>query len=596
MNIDILLREGIQQAFQSLFNIALALEDIELQSTRKEFEGTHTFVCFPFAAACKLSPEGVANEIGNWLQHHTDWLARFNVVKGFLNLMLKDTIWLEQFNQMYQTEKFCYFPSNGQKIVVEFSSPNTNKPLHLGHLRNNFLGYAVSQILQAVGYEVYQVNLINDRGIHICKSMVAYQHWGRGETPESTGLKGDQLVGKYYVKFDQVYKEQVAALTQTLGDAEQAAKQAPLLQEVQAMLKNWEAGDMEVLALWEKMNSWVYEGFQSTYQKLNITFDKVYYESQTYLLGKEVIAEGLAKGVFYKKSDGSVWIDLTQEGLDEKLLLRSDGTAVYITQDMGTADLRYQDFKPHKLVYVVGNEQDYHFEVLTKIMQRLGRPYATDMYHLSYGMVDLPTGKMKSREGTVVDADMLIEEMVETAEKHTKELGKIDEFSEIEAKELYQVLGMGALRYFLLRVDAKKRLLFDPRASIDFQGDTGPFIQYTHARIAAVLRKAEQANINFKSTEIAKNIDLHPLERELIVQLATFPEKLKESAMSYAPAIVAQHALEISKAYNRMYAELSMLHEPDIKLKLFRLQLSTLVASVIRTMMHLLGIVVPDRM
>jgi arginyl-tRNA synthetase len=595
MNIDLSLCKSIQKAFQHLFELNLPLEEIELQATRKEFEGTHTLVCFPFASSCKLSPEETANKIGKWMLANTDLLASFNVIKGFLNLVVKDSIWLEAFSHMYQAKKFGYLSPNGQKIVVEFSSPNTNKPLHLGHLRNNFLGHAVSQILEAAGYEVYKVNLINDRGIHICKSMVAYQHWGRGETPASVGLKGDQLVGKYYVKFEQAYKAQVAELIQTLGNPEQAAQQAPLLQEAQNMLESWEAGDVAVLALWEKMNSWVYEGFDVTYKKLAITFDKIYYESQTYLLGKQVVAEGLSKGVFYQKPDGSVWIDLTQEGLDEKLLLRSNGTAVYITQDMGTADLRYQDFKPHQLIYVVGNEQDYHFEVLTKIMQRLGRPYAAHMYHLSYGMVDLPTGKMKSREGTVVDADMLIEEMVETAEKYTKELGKIDGFSAVEAKELYHVLAMGALKYFLLRVDAKKRLLFDPQASIDFQGDTGPFIQYTHARIAAVLRKAEQASISFKF-KIDNNLSLHPLEREVIIQLNAFPKKLQEAASTYAPAIVAQQALEISKAYNRMYAALSILHEPEHGLKIFRLQLSLLVATTIRTMMQFLGIVMPERM
>ncbi|MHB9147608.1 MAG: arginine--tRNA ligase [Candidatus Amoebophilus sp.] len=596
MNIDLVLREAIQNAFKSVFELSIPLADVNLQPTRKEFEGTHTLIVFPFTTTCKVSPEVIANKIGDWMQTNTQAIASYNVVKGFLNLSIKDTIWLASFNQMYQNKHFGYLPSNRQKIVVEYSSPNTNKPLHLGHLRNNFLGHAVSEILQAAGYEVYKVNLINDRGIHICKSMVAYQHWGRGETPESSGLKGDQLVGKYYVKFDQVYKEQVATLTQTLGNAEQAAKQAPLLQEAQAMLKQWEAGNEEILALWKKMNGWVYDGFDITYQKLGITFDKVYYESQTYLLGKEVVAEGLAKGTFYKKQDGSVWIDLTQEGLDEKLLLRADGTSVYITQDLGTADLRYQDFKPNKLVYVVGNEQDYHFEVLAKIMARLGRPYATDLYHLSYGMVDLPTGKMKSREGTVVDADMLIDEMIETAEEHTRELGKIDGFSKEEAKDLYHILAMGALKYFLLRVDAKKRLLFDPQASIDFQGDTGPFIQYTYARIAAVLRKVQQAGIAFNDIVEQENFVLHPLEREVIVELAAFPKKLQESALAYAPAILAQHVLEIAKAYNRMYAELSILHEQDTKIQLFRIQLSVLVAQVIKNIMHLLGIVVPERM
>jgi len=591
------LQPYIQQAFQQEFGIEVPLDAISLQSTRKEFEGTHTLVTFPFAGTCKETPDVVAHRIGGWLQHHSPMVANFQVVKGFLNLSLQDNIWLAHFNQAYHDPSFgdASSKSNGQRIVVEYSSPNTNKPLHLGHLRTNFLGHAVSHILKAAGYEVYQVNLVNDRGIHICKSMVAYQHWGHGETPASSGLKGDHLVGKYYVLFDKVYKEQIAELTLTLGE-EEAAKQAPLLQEAQQMLERWEAGDAKVLSLWEQMNSWVYAGFDATYQQIGITFDKTYYESQTYLLGKQLVQEGLAKGIFYQQQDGSVWVDLTQDGLDEKLLLRSNGTSVYITQDIGTADLRYADFKPDKLVYVVGNEQDYHFEVLTKIMHRLGRPYAAGMHHLSYGMVDLPTGKMKSREGTVVDADMLIEEMITTASQHTQALGKIDGFSATEAQELYHTLGVGALKYFLLRVDAKKRILFDPQASIDFQGDTGPFIQYTHARIQAVLRKVHQQGIQFQSIHIEGNFSLHTLERDVIVQLTVFPTKLQEAAASYAPAVVAQHALEVAKAYNRMYAALSILHEPDTNKQLLRIQLSDLVARTLRTILHLLGIAPPDRM
>jgi arginyl-tRNA synthetase len=589
------LQPYIHQAFQQEFGIEVPLQDISLQPTRKEFEGTHTLVTFPFASACKETPEVVAHRLGTWLQFHSPIVANFQVVKGFLNLSLQDNIWLAHFNQAYHDVSFGQAAPNGQKIVVEFSSPNTNKPLHLGHLRNNFLGHAMSQILKAAGYEVYKVNLVNDRGIHICKSMVAYQHWGHGETPISSGLKGDHLVGKYYVLFDKAYKEQVAELTPTLGE-EEAAKQAPWLQEAQQMLERWEAGDAKVLSLWEQMNSWVYAGFDATYQQIGITFDKTYYESQTYLLGKQLVQEGLAQGIFYQKQDGSVWVDLTQEGLDEKLLLRSNGTSVYITQDIGTAELRYEDFKPDKLVYVVGNEQDYHFEVLTKIMHRLGRPYAAGMHHLSYGMVDLPTGKMKSREGTVVDADMLIEEMITTASQHTQALGKIDDFSAQEAQALYHTLGVGALKYFLLRVDAKKRILFDPQASIDLQGDTGPFIQYTHARIQAVLRKVHQQGIQFESVHIEEDFSLHTLEREIIVQLTAFPTKLQEAAANYAPAVIAQYALEVAKAYNRMYAELSILHEPDTKKQLLRIQLSDLVARTLRAILHLLGIAAPDRM
>jgi arginyl-tRNA synthetase len=594
--ITYLLQQYIQQAFQQVFRIEVPWDKISLQPTRKEFEGTHTLVTFPFVQACKETPEGVAHRMGRWLQSHSPMVASFQVVKGFLNLSIQDNVWLTYFNQAYHDASFGQAASQGQRIVVEYSSPNTNKPLHLGHLRNNFLGHAISQILKAAGYEVYQVNLVNDRGIHICKSMVAYQHWGNGETPESSGLKGDHLVGKYYVLFDKAYKEQVAELTKKLGDPEEAAKQASLLQEAQHMLERWEAGDPSVLSLWEQMNSWVYAGFEATYQQIGVTFDKTYYESQTYLLGKQVVQEGLAKGIFYKKQDSSVWVDLTQDGLDEKLLLRSNGTSVYITQDMGTADLRYADFKPDKLLYVVGNEQDYHFGVLKAIMHKLGRPYAANMHHLSYGMVDLPTGKMKSREGTVVDADMLIEEMIETARQHTQALGKIDGFSPTEAQALYHTLGLGALKYFLLRVDAKKRILFDPQASIDFQGDTGPFIQYTHARIQAVLRKIHQQGIQFQTAHIEENTELHALEREIIIQLTAFPMKLQDAATSYAPAVLAQYALEVAKAYNRMYAELPILHETDIKKQLLRIQLSDLVARNLRTILHLLGIVAPDRM
>lgn len=589
------LQQYIQKAFQQAFSVEVTLDDISLQPTRKEFEGTHTLVTFPFVKACKDTPESVAHRIGTWLQQHSSIVASFQVIKGFLNLTLQDSIWLAHFNQAYHHPSFGHATPNGQRIVVEYSSPNTNKPLHLGHLRNNFLGHAISQILRAAGYEVYQVNLINDRGIHICKSMVAYQHWGHGETPASSGLKGDHLVGKYYVLFDKAYKGQVAELTPTLGEKE-AAKQAPLLQEAQQMLARWEAGDTAVLSLWEQMNSWVYAGFDSTYQQIGITFDKTYYESQTYLLGKQVVQEGLAQGIFYQKQDGSVWVDLSQDGLDEKLLLRSNGTSVYITQDMGTADLRYADFKPDKLLYVVGNEQDYHFEVLTKVMQRLGRPYAAAMHHLSYGMVDLPTGKMKSREGTVVDADMLLAEMIATASQHTQALGKVDGFSAAEAQALYHTLGVGALKYFLLRVDAKKRLLFDPQASIDLQGDTGPFVQYTHARIQAVLRKIHQQGIGLTTVYIQEDLALHSLEREIIIQLTAFPRKLQEAASNYAPAVIAQYALEVAKAYNRMYAALSILHEPDTRKQLLRIQLSELVARTLKNLLHLLGITAPDRM
>lgn len=589
MDLEKHLKEGIQQAFQQEFSAAISLEDIQLQPTRKEFEGSHTFVTFPFLKIAKQSPEEVAERIGAFLKNHTSIVASFNVVKGFLNIVLADQTWLEQLEAIGKEAHWGFLPAKRQKVVIEFSSPNTNKPLHLGHLRNNFLGHAIANILKATGYEVYKVNLVNDRGIHICKSMVAYQQFGKGETPETSGMKGDHLVGKYYVKFDQEYKKQLAAQK----SAGKANKEVPLLLAAQAMLKKWEEGDEEVVALWKKMNSWVYEGFDTTYKQIGITFDHIYYESQTYLLGKDIVAEGLAQGVFYKKVDGSVWVDLTEEGLDEKLVLRADGTSVYITQDMGAVDLRFQDYHFDKTIYVVGSEQDYHFDVLFTILKKLGRRYA--LHHLSYGMVDLPTGKMKSREGTVVDADNLIEEMVRTAEVRTKELGKIEGFSEEEAKQLYHRLAMGALKYFLLKVEPKKRLLFNPQESIDFQGNTGPFIQYTYARIAAILRKAKQEGA-IKELDVRNISNLHATERAVIIQLYRFPEKLREAAETYAPSVIAQYVFDLAKVYNRLYAEVSILHKKHASLKRFRVYLSAIVARMIQRSMKLLGIDMPERM
>ena len=478
-------------------------------------------------------------------------------MNGFLNITLTDQIWLERLK--YVEKGISFSAAQGKKVLVEFSSPNTNKPLHLGHLRNNFLGHAMAEILKAVGHEVHKVDLVNDRGIHICKSMQAYTQFGQGETPTTAGIKGDHLVGKYYVKFDQEYKKQVAALTQKLGNVQQAEKEAPLMKSVQTMLQQWEAGDTAVLALWKKMNSWVYEGFAATYKQIGIVFDRTYYESQTYLLGKGIVKEGLQKGVFYKKQDGSVWVNLTEAGLDEKLVLRADGTSVYMTQDMGTADLRYQDYHFDEFVYVVGNEQNYHFKVLFHILKKLGRNYASGMYHLAYGMVDLPTGKMKSREGTVVDADDLIKEMIATAAIHTQQLGKIEQFSDKAAQQLYHTLAMGALKYFLLKVEPAKRILFDPAASIDFQGHTGPFIQYTHARIAAIIRKAKQQGIDFYDAT-TKNLGvLKDTERAVIIYLDQFSTKLQEAATRYAPAVIAQYVFDLAKAYNRLYAEVPII-------------------------------------
>jgi arginyl-tRNA synthetase len=572
------------------------LEQLSLAATKKEFEGSYTFVVFPFLKQSQLSPEATATQLGNYLKTNVAAVKDFNVVKGFLNLVVAQEEWISLFRQVYSSKSFGQLPGNGQKVMVEYSSPNTNKPLHLGHLRNNFLGYSVAELLKAAGYEVIKANLVNDRGIHICKSMVAYQHFGKGETPSSSGLKGDHLAGKYYVLFDTQYKAQQKSLIEAGQSEEEAKKNAPLLLEAQEMLRKWEDQDSDVIDLWNQMNGWVYAGFNATYQRMGVDFDVTYYESNTYLLGKDIVEEGLAKGVFFKKENGSVWVDLTDEGLDEKLVLRGDGTSVYITQDMGTADLKYQDYQINKSVYVVGNEQDYHFDVLFKIMRKLGRSYGPGLYHLSYGMVDLPTGKMKSREGTVVDADELMEEMVETAAQHTKELGKIEGFTEAQATELYEILGMGALKYFLLKVDPKKRMLFNPQESIEFQGNTGPFIQYSHARIAAILRKAEQIGVELSAESFAGLSELAETEAALIQLLNDFERKIKQAAEDYSPAILAQYLFDLAKEYNRFYAELPIFHEKDLQLQSFRVALSLQTAKTIKRGMSLIGIQVPERM
>lgn len=597
MEIQHALEQAIQNAFKSLFQTDISLEEINLQPTRKEFEGTHTFVTFPFSRISKKKPEETADLLGKFLvEQHSDLIADFNVVKGFLNIVLQDQVWCKALENILQQKDFGIHASNGKNVVVEYSSPNTNKPLHLGHLRNNFLGYSVSKILKANGWEVEMVNLVNDRGIHICKSMLAYQKFGQGETPSSSGQKGDHLVGKYYVVFDKEYKREIEELINKGLSKEEAEKQAPLLLEAQAMLQKWESGDEEIVNLWKTMNGWVYEGFAKTYDRMGVAFDKYYYESNTYLLGKDIVMEGLERGVFYKKEDGSVWVDLTDEGLDEKLLLRGDGTSVYITQDLGTAALKYKDFAFDNSVYVVGNEQDYHFEVLFKILKKLEKPYANGLYHLSYGMVDLPSGKMKSREGTVVDADDLMQEMAETAEAHTIALGKIEGFTEEQAKALYEIIGMGALKYFLLKVDPKKRMLFNPEESIQFQGNTAPFIQYTHARISAILRKADQLGIQYKSANAMSYGTLQGVEKDLIYLLSDFPEKVKLAGETYAPSVIAQYVYDLAKEYNRFYAELSIFNEQDEQARAFRVVLSYMVAKVIKRGMGLLGIDVPDRM
>lgn len=596
MTIQDQILSDIQKAFRTLFDHELKQDELVLQPTRKEFAGTYTFVMFPYLKVTKSSPEDGGRKIGDYLNEHSKAVKGYNVVKGFLNLEVTESLWLQIFQDLYTKEQIGQLPSNGQKVMVEYSSPNTNKPLHLGHLRNNFLGFSISEIIAANGYEVIKANLVNDRGIHICKSMVAYQRIGNGETPESNGLKGDHLAGKYYVAFDREYKKQVAELMAD-GQTEARAKQmAPWMLAAQDMLRKWEAGDKEVVDLWTQMNQWVYQGFNETYKRMGVLFDKFYYESETYLLGKDIVEEGLEKGVFYRKDDGSVWVDLSEEGLDEKLVLRADGTSVYITQDLGTADLKYRDYGFNKSVYVVGNEQDYHFDVLFKIMRKLERPFGEGLYHLSYGMVDLPTGKMKSREGTVVDADDLMQEMIDTAESHTKELGKIDGFSDDQARELYETLGMGALKYFLLKVDPKKRMLFNPQESIEFQGNTGPFIQYSHARIASIIRKADQIGVDYKNTDFTKIEKLEEAEQELIIVLNDFEKKIKISGDELSPSVVAQYLFDLAKEYNRFYADLPIFNEDNILVQTFRVALSVQVAKTIKRGMQLLGVKVPDRM
>ncbi|MEZ2335274.1 arginine--tRNA ligase [Mucilaginibacter sp. RCC_168] len=583
--------EAAVKAIKQLYQTDVAPAAISLQETRKEFEGQITIVTFPFTKFSRKGPEQTGAEIGEYLKNELKEVAAFNVIKGFLNISISDEYWIEQLYNHILSDDFAIAKPNGQKVMVEYSSPNTNKPLHLGHIRNNLLGYSVAQILGAAGYEVIKTNLVNDRGIHICKSMLAWQMFGNGETPESSGMKGDHLVGKYYVLFDKAYKTQIEELKAEGQSEDEAKKNAPVIKQAQQMLQKWEAGDAEVIDLWKTMNGWVYAGFAETYKQLGVGFDKYYYESNTYLLGKDIIEEGLEKGVFFRKPDGSVWIDLTPDGLDEKLVLRSDGTSVYITQDLGTAQLKYNDFHMDKSIYVVGNEQDYHFKVLFLILRKLGKAGADGLFHLSYGMVDLPSGKMKSREGTVVDADDLMAEMEATAKEQTEAMGKVDGFSEEDKQQLYHTIGMGALKYFLLKVDPKKRLLFDPNESVDFQGHTGPFIQYTHARIKSVLSKANyQVNTTVGVTELAD------VERDLIVLLTQFPDIIRTAANDYSPAVIANYAYELAKVYNKFYHEKSILQAEDEISKQFRLQLSASSAKVISKAMNLLGIDVPERM
>ena len=580
------------KAVKELYAADLPEAQIALQETRKEFNGQITVVTFPMIRYSKKSPEQTGQEIGEYLKSNIEEIVDFNVIKGFLNLSAADGFWISQLQNQVNKSNYGQFPANGRKVMVEYSSPNTNKPLHLGHVRNNLLGFSVAEILNAYGYEVIKANLVNDRGIHICKSMLAWQLFGNRETPETSGLKGDHLVGKYYVKFDQEYKKQIEQLVSTGLPEDEAKKKASLIIQAQEMLLNWEAGNEDTIALWKLMNSWVYAGFDETYKKLGVDFDKFYYESDTYILGKDTIQEGLDKGVFFRKPDGSVWIDLTADGLDEKLVLRADGTSVYITQDLGTAELKHGDFQMDESIYVVGNEQDYHFKVLFLILNKLGKSWAKGLHHLSYGMVDLPSGKMKSREGTVVDADELIDEMVGTARQRTEELGKVEGFSEVEKAELYEMIGLGALKYFLLKVEPKKRLLFDPNESIDFQGNTGPFIQYTHARINSVLNKASYTIRDSRPYNSA----LSSVERDLLVILTKYPDVVEAAAKDYSPALVANYVFELAKLYNKFYHEEPILKAEVEEEKNFRLELSAATAAVIKKAMSLLGIQVPDRM
>jgi len=595
MNLDITLRSEIQKALTTLFG--QSVDQVQLQPTNQEFEGSHTLVCFPLTKISKKKPEETAQAVGEYLVQHSGIVSKFNVVKGFLNLVITDKTWAEVFAGIYSNPSYGTLPSNGKEIMVEYSSPNTNKPLHLGHLRNNFLGYSVAEIHKANGYKVHKVQIINDRGIHICKSMAAWKLYGNGETPQSSGLKGDKLVGKYYVEFDKNFKVQTKDLLEKgIAEAE-AEKQAPIMKLAVDMLQKWEAKDAETIQLWKTMNGWVYDGFDTTYKRMGVDFKKLYYESDTYLLGKDEVLRGLEQGIFFKKEDGSVWVDLTSDGLDQKVLLRSDGTSVYMTQDIGTAILRFRDFPNISgQVYTVGNEQEYHFKVLFLILGKLGYEWAKQCYHLSYGMVDLPSGKMKSREGTVVDADELMQEMVEEAERQTRELGKIEDLSEQEKKELFEMVGLSALKFFLLKVDPKKRMMFDPNESIQLQGFTGPFIQYTHARIRAIIRKADSMNISVSTDDLTKVTSLEPAERDGLHLLSLFENKIKEAAKDYSPAVMANYAFDLAKQYNQFYQNIPIFNEADQDKLKFRIAFSKAIANAIKKAMGLLGIQVPEKM
>jgi len=594
--IEQVLQTGIKEAIKSIYDQVISDELIQLQKTRKDFTGDITLVVFPLLKTSHKSPEQTGKELGQFLVANSKIVTAFDVIKGFLNLEISNIFWIEFLIESLKNDYFGKLPENssGKSIMVEYSSPNTNKPLHLGHIRNNLLGFSVANLLKAIGHKVIKVNLVNDRGIHICKSMLAWEKWGESITPEKARLKGDHLVGNYYVKFDKEYKQQISELVSTGMSEEEAMKNAQIIKEAQEMLRQWEAGDKKVVELWEKMNGWVYAGFDETYKKLGVDFDRIYYESKTYLLGKSLILDGLKKQTLYQKSDGSIWADLTDDGLDHKVLLRSDGTSVYMTQDVGTAHQRYSEFTPEKMIYVVGNEQNYHFQALKIVLKKLGFDWYDKIEHLSYGMVELPEGKMKSREGTVVDADDLIDEMIATAGNMAEELGKLEGLNDSEKENIIRIIGLGALKYFILKVDPKKNMVFDPKESIDFNGNTGPFIQYTYARIRSVIRKGEEKDI--KAGKILSEINITTKEKELIKFIYDFPALISEAANTLSPAIIANYLYELAKEYNQFYHDHQILREERSEIRNLRLQLSQKIAEVLKTGMELLGIEMPERM
>ena len=597
MSLESILSEGVIQAVSELYGQTISPDIIQFQKTKKEFEGDITLVVFPFVKLARKSPEQTGEEIGAFLKSRFESIEKYNIIKGFVNFSITPAYWLGQLDEMHHQPEFGIVAAKADAdlMMIEYSSPNTNKPLHLGHIRNNLLGFSIAEIQKANGWQVVKTNIVNDRGIHICKSMLAWKLFGNGETPESTGMKGDHLVGKYYVEFDKAYKAEIKMLMDNGKSEEEAKKEAPLIIQAQEMLLKWEQGDEEIRSLWEMMNSWVYAGFDETYRKLGVDFDKIYYESETYTEGKSKVEEGLEKGVFYRRDDGSVWADLTGDGLDEKLLLRSDGTSVYMTQDIGTAKLRFDDYPIHKMVYVVGNEQNYHFQVLSILLDKLGFDWGKGLVHFSYGMVELPEGKMKSREGTVVDADDLVEEMVSTARETSQELGKLDGVSDEEAANIARMVGLGALKYFILKVDPKKNMTFNPKESIDFNGNTGPFIQYTHARIKSVLRKAADQGIDFSQSLNVETV-ISEKEKYLIQLLTEFPATVKQAGDEFSPALIANYIYELVKEFNQFYHDYTILKEENADLRNFRLALSETIGKVIKTGMGLLGIEVPERM